>query len=36
MSSDPVSLPAQAVAGGTKAITLTRVVGTPRPAYAEM
>ena len=31
-----MSLPAPAFAGGTKAITLTPVVGTPRREYAEM
>jgi len=30
------SLPLPAYAGGTKAITLTPVVGTPRRQYAEM
>ena len=33
--SDPTSLPAPTFAGGTKAITLTPVVGTPRREYAE-
>jgi ribonuclease Z len=32
---DPISLPAPTFFGGTKAITLTPVVGTPRRAYAE-
>jgi len=32
----PMSLPAPAFMGGTKAITLTPVVGTPRRQYAEM
>ena len=32
---DPMSLPLPAFAGGTKAITLTPVVGTPRREYAE-
>ncbi|MCU0486787.1 MAG: hypothetical protein MUC85_11845 [Anaerolineales bacterium] len=31
-----ISLPLPAFAGGTKAITLTPVVGTPRREYAEM
>jgi hypothetical protein len=31
-----MSLPVPAFAGGTKAITLTPVVGTPRREYAEM
>ena len=35
-NSDPMSLPVPAYAGGTKAITLTPVVGTPRREYAEM
>ena len=34
--SDPTSLLLPAFAGGTKAITLTPVVGTPRRAYAEV
>jgi hypothetical protein len=34
--SDPMSLPAPAFMGGTKPITLTPVVGTPRRQYAEM
>jgi ribonuclease Z len=34
-SSDPMSLPVPAFAGGTKAITTTPVVGTPRREYAE-
>ena len=36
MSNQPMSLPVPAFAGGTKAITLTPVVGTPRREYAEM
>jgi len=32
---DPTALPAPTFAGGTKAITLTPVVGTPRHEYAE-
>ena len=35
-NSDPTSLPLPAYAGGTQAITLTPVVGTPRRQYAEM
>jgi ribonuclease Z len=35
MNSDPMSLPAPAFAGGTKAITLTPIVGKPRREYAE-
>jgi hypothetical protein len=35
-SNQPTSLPVPAFAGGTKAITLTPVVGTPRREYAEM
>jgi ribonuclease Z len=35
-NSNPMSLPVPAFAGGTKAITLTPVVGTPRREYAEM
>ena len=35
-NSNPISLPVPAFAGGTKAITLTPVVGTPRREYAEM
>src|SRR5512136_723706 len=35
-NSDPTSLPGPAFMGGTKAITLTPVVGTPRRQYAEM
>ena len=35
-NSDPTSLPPPAFLGGTKAITLTPVVGTPRRDYAEM
>ena len=35
-NSDPLSLPAPAYAGGTKAITMTPIVGTPRREYAEM
>jgi ribonuclease Z len=35
-NSDPTSLPAPAFLGGTKAITMTPVVGTPRRQYAEM
>jgi ribonuclease Z len=34
-NSDPTSLPLPAFAGGTKAITLTPVVGAPRREYAE-
>jgi ribonuclease Z len=34
-NSDPTSLPVPAFAGGTKAITTTPVVGTPRREYAE-
>jgi ribonuclease Z len=34
--SDPASLPAPVFAVGTKAITLTPVVGTPRREYAEV
>jgi len=34
--SKSTSLPVPAVAGGTKAITLTPVVGTPRREYTEM
>ena len=33
---DPMSLPLPAYVGGTKAITFTPVVGTPRREYAEM
>lgn len=33
---DPGSLPSPTFAGGTKAITTTPVVGTPRREYAEM
>jgi ribonuclease Z len=33
---DPLSLPALAFAGGTKAITSTPIVGKPRKPYAEM
>jgi len=33
---NPTSLPVPAYAGGTKPITLTPVVGTPRRQYAEM
>jgi len=33
---ESMSLPAPAFAGGTKAITMTPVVGTPRREYAEM
>jgi hypothetical protein len=33
---DPTSLPVPAFMGGTKAIPLTPVVGTPRREYAEM
>jgi ribonuclease Z len=36
MNSKSISLPGPAFAGGTKAITLTPVVGTPRREYAEM
>jgi ribonuclease Z len=35
-TSDPTSLPEPVFAGGTKAITTTPVVGTPRREYAEM
>jgi ribonuclease Z len=35
-NSDPTTLPAPAFAGGTRAITTTPVVGTPRREYAEM
>jgi ribonuclease Z len=35
-NSDPMSLPVPAFAGGTKAITTTPVVGTPRREYAEV
>jgi ribonuclease Z len=35
-NSDPMSLPVPAFLGGTKAITLTPVVGTPHREYAEM
>jgi len=35
-SSESISLPAPTFLGGTKAITLTPVVGTPRREYAEM
>jgi ribonuclease Z len=35
-NSDPTSLPAPNFAGGTKPITTTPVVGTPRREYAEM
>ena len=35
-NNDPMSLPVPAFAGGTKAITFTPVVGTPRREYAEM
>jgi hypothetical protein len=35
-NNDPMSLPLPAFAGGTKAITLTPVVGEPRREYAEM
>jgi ribonuclease Z len=35
-ASNPTSPPAPAYAGGTKAITQTPVVGTPRRTYAEM
>ena len=33
---NPTSLPAPAFLGGTQAITLTPVVGTPHRQYAEM
>jgi hypothetical protein len=33
---ESMSLPAPAFAGGTKAITMTPVVGTPRREYPEM
>jgi ribonuclease Z len=32
---ETTTLPTLALAGGTKAVTLTPVVGTPRRAYAE-
>jgi predicted Na+-dependent transporter len=35
-NNDPMSLPAPAFLGGTKAITMTPVVGTPRREYAEV
>ena len=35
-NSNPMSLPAPTFFGGTKAITMTPVVGTPRREYAEM
>jgi len=35
-NNDPTSLPAPTYSGGTKAITTTPVVGTPRREYAEM
>jgi ribonuclease Z len=35
-NNNPASLPVPAFLGGTKAITLTPVVGTPRREYAEM
>ena len=35
-NSDPMSLPVPAYAGGTKAITMTPIVGTPRRTYAEV
>ena len=35
-NSNPMSLPVPAFLGGTKAITMTPVVGTPRREYAEM
>ena len=35
-NSESMALPVPAFAGGTKAITLTPIVGTPRRAYAEM
>jgi len=35
-NSNPMTLPVPAFVGGTKAITLTPVVGTPRREYAEM
>jgi hypothetical protein len=35
-NNEPMSPPAPAFMGGTKAITLTPVVGTPRREYAEM
>jgi hypothetical protein len=34
-NNDPMSLPLPAFAGGTKAITFTPVVGSPRREYAE-
>ncbi len=36
INSDPNTLPIPAYAGGTKAITLTPIVGTPRRKYSEM
>ncbi len=36
MTIDPISLPLPTFAGGTKAITFTPVVGTPRREYADM
>jgi ribonuclease Z len=35
-NSESMSLPVPVFAGGTKAITMTPVVGTPRREYAEM
>jgi ribonuclease Z len=35
-NNDPMSLPLPAFMGGTKAITMTPVVGTPRREYGEM
>jgi ribonuclease Z len=35
-NNDPISLPVPAFFGGTKAITLTPVVGSPKREYAEM
>jgi hypothetical protein len=35
-NSETISLPPPAFMGGTKAITLTPVVGAPRREYAEM
>jgi hypothetical protein len=36
MTIDPTSLPLPTFFGGTKAITFTPVVGTPRREYADM
>jgi hypothetical protein len=35
-NNEPISLPVPTFAGGTRAITMTPVVGTPRRDYAEM